>query len=216
MIVSDHYQKQVGLYDTQYNLKIKTDILPTPSIIRNNQFWGFQRIYRLQMQKISAEAIVPFIVESILLAKGGVFVLCTSYKMLQTLYQHCHFRLGNEYALFRQGQMGRDQLLERLSKHPIRFYSVQILWEGVSVVGDDLKMIIIPKLPFRVPTEPVQEARYERIQANGRNPFKEYALPQAALRLRQGVGRLIRTRRDRGTVLLLIKECGQCIMGVIS
>ena len=64
-------------------------------------------------------------------------------------------------------------------------------------------MVIIPKLPFRVPTEPVQQARHERLEAHGLNPFTHYSLPQAALRLRQGFGRLIRTQSDKGVVLIL-------------
>ena len=203
----DHYRKQVGLFDSQFNLKIKTDILPTPFNYQEQSILGIPTDLPAPNAKNFTEAIVPFIVESIQHSKGGVFVLCTSYKMLQALYQHCHFRLGNEYALFRQGQMGRSQLLERFIKTPNSvLFGADSFWEGVSVVGDDLKMIIIPKLPFRVPTEPVQEARYERMQANGQNPFKEYSLPQAALRLRQGFGRLIRTRRDRGAVILLDKR----------
>ena len=203
----DHYQKQVGLYDVPHHLKITTDILPTPFEYEEQAVLGIPTDLPAPNAKHFTEAIIPFIVESIKLSKGGVFVLCTSYKMLQELYQHCHFRLGNEYALFRQGQMGRDQLLERFIKTPNSvLFGADSFWEGVSVVGDDLKMIIIPKLPFRVPTEPVQEARYERMQANGKNPFQEYSLPQAALRLRQGFGRLIRTRRDRGVVLLLDKR----------
>ena len=64
-------------------------------------------------------------------------------------------------------------------------------------------MVIIPRLPFRVPSEPVHQARHERIVAQGGNPFQEYSLPQAALRLRQDFGRLIRTQRDRGSVVIL-------------
>ena len=203
----DHYQKQVGLFDSKYNLTIKTDILPTPFDYQKQAVLVIPTDLPAPNERAFVEGVVPFIVDSIKKSRGGVFVLCTSYKMLQDLYNHCHFRLGNEYALLRQGQMGRDQLLERFIKTPNSvLFGADSFWEGVSVPGADLQMIIIPKLPFRVPTEPVQEARYERIQASGRNPFTEYSLPQAALRLRQGFGRLIRTQRDRGVVILLDKR----------
>ena len=76
-------------------------------------------------------------------------------------------------------------------------------WEGVSVKGKELSMVILPRLPFRAPNEPITQARTERLKRQGKNPFTDYALPKAALRLRQGVGRLIRTSKDSGVVLIL-------------
>ena len=76
-------------------------------------------------------------------------------------------------------------------------------WEGMSVRGEGLRLVIIPRVPFRVPTEPLQQARHERIQAEGGDPFRHYALPEAVLKLRQGYGRLIRSHTDQGVVLLL-------------
>ncbi|MFM2161089.1 MAG: ATP-dependent helicase DinG, partial [Pseudomonadota bacterium] len=76
-------------------------------------------------------------------------------------------------------------------------------WEGVSVRGDALRLVVIPKIPFRVPTEPLQQARQERIAARGGDAFRSLTLPQAAIKLRQGYGRLIRSTTDRGVVLLL-------------
>ena len=69
--------------------------------------------------------------------------------------------------------------------------------------GDALRLVLIPRLPFRVPTEPVQQARHERLEARGHDPFRAYSLPQAVLRFRQGFGRLVRTRSDRGAVVVL-------------
>ena len=100
--------------------------------------------------------------------------------------------------------MGRTQLLQAFVNTPRSvLFGADSFWEGISVPGDDLKMVIIPRLPFRVPSEPVHQAKHERIVAQGGNPFQEYSLPQAALRLRQGFGRLIRTQRDRGSVVIL-------------
>ena len=82
-------------------------------------------------------------------------------------------------------------------------FGTDSFWEGIDVKGDNLRLVIIPRLPFRVPTEPVQQARHERLEAMGLDPFRAYSLPQAVLRFRQGFGRLIRTQKDRGAVLLL-------------
>jgi ATP-dependent DNA helicase DinG len=76
-------------------------------------------------------------------------------------------------------------------------------WEGVDVPGDPLRGLVIQKLPFRVPTEPITAARMEALEARGGDPFQHFMLPHAALRLKQGFGRLIRTRTDRGAVLVL-------------
>ena len=76
-------------------------------------------------------------------------------------------------------------------------------WEGVDVKGDALRLVIITRLPFQVPSEPIQQARAERISALGGDPFREMSVPQAVLKLRQGFGRLIRSRDDRGAVLIL-------------
>ena len=82
-------------------------------------------------------------------------------------------------------------------------FATDSFWEGVDVQGRALELVVITRLPFRVPTEPVLEARAEHIAARGLDPFMEYTVPQAVLKFKQGVGRLIRSREDRGGVLIL-------------
>ena len=82
-------------------------------------------------------------------------------------------------------------------------FGTDSFWQGVDVPGDALVNVIITKLPFRVPTEPVLEARLEAIRAQGGNPFGDYQLPEAALKLKQGFGRLIRSSQDSGIVVIL-------------
>jgi len=103
-----------------------------------------------------------------------------------------------------QGQGARERLLSSFrDSHAGILIGTDSFWEGVSVPGSGLRLVVIPKLPFRVPTEPIAEARYEKLEREGKDPFRALALPQAVLRLRQGFGRLIRTGRDQGAVVIL-------------
>jgi ATP-dependent DNA helicase DinG len=200
----DHYKRQIGLDAPNAALKVRTTILPTPFNYREQSLLAVATDLPDPNNPNYLAHIGPYIEQCIHISKGGVFVLCTSYRAVQTLYNHCQAILGQRYNLFKQGEMGRTQLLQAFVQTPRSvLFGADSFWEGVSVPGDDLKMVVIPKLPFRVPSEPVQQARHERIVANGGNPFEEYSLPQAALRLRQGVGRLIRTQRDKGSVVIL-------------
>ncbi len=137
-------------------------------------------------------------------AEGGAFVLCTSYRMIDVLHARSREVLGDDVLLLRQGEMGRSRLLQRFREagNAILF-GTDSFWEGVSVKGRALRLVVIPRLPFRVPTEPVQQARHQLLEEQGRDPFRHYALPQAVLRLRQGAGRLVRTTTDRGIVMVL-------------
>jgi len=104
----------------------------------------------------------------------------------------------------KQGETSRHALLARFRKeqHGVLF-GTDSFWEGVDVKGEALRLVIITRLPFQVPTEPVQQARSEQIEANGGDSFREFSIPQAVIKFRQGFGRLIRSRDDRGAVLIL-------------
>jgi ATP-dependent DNA helicase DinG len=139
------------------------------------------------------------------LTDGGLFVLFTSYRALRAVAGHLR-RRGAEgrWPLFVQGDAPRARLLGRFvdSGRGI-LLGVSSFWEGVDVPGDPLRGLIIARLPFKVPTEPLTAARLEAIENQGGNSFADYMLPHAALRLKQGFGRLIRARTDRGAVVIL-------------
>lgn len=142
------------------------------------------------------------IVEAVALSDGGAFVLCTSYAAVRA-YAETLRREGGRRILA-QGELGREVLLRRFREDPRSvLVGTDSFWEGVSVRGDGLRLVVIPRVPFRVPTEPLMEARHERVKEDGGDPFRHFALPEAVLRLRQGYGRLIRSHSDRGVVLLL-------------
>ncbi|MGH7507292.1 MAG: ATP-dependent DNA helicase, partial [Longimicrobiales bacterium] len=139
------------------------------------------------------------------LSDGGLFVLFTSYRSLRNVAAELR-RRGTEgrWPLFIQGDTPRARLLERFTASGRGILlGVASFWEGVDVPGEPLRGLVIAKLPFKVPTEPLTAARIETIERNGGSGFAEYMLPHAALRLKQGFGRLIRSRGDRGAVVIL-------------
>ena len=135
---------------------------------------------------------------------GGLFVLFTSHREVRQMAAELRAR-GTErrWPLLVHGEDGRDALLARFrASGKAILLGTASFWEGVDVPGEALRGLVIAKLPFRVPTEPVTAAQCEAIAARGGDPFAEFMLPHASLRLKQGFGRLIRTSTDRGVVVL--------------
>ena len=139
------------------------------------------------------------------MSDGGLFALFTSHAALRQVAELLRDHVSAErWPLFVQGEDDRHRLLGRFVEHGRGILlGTTSFWEGVDVPGDPLRGLIIQKLPFRVPTEPITAARMEAVERAGGDPFQQYMLPHAALRLKQGFGRLIRSRADRGAVLLL-------------
>ncbi len=150
--------------------------------------------------------LADVVLRAVSISRGGTFVLFTSFDLLSQTYNTVRTRLEQQgFTVFRQGaNTGRHQLLSQFRKEKNAvLFGTDSFWEGVDVKGDALRLVVIARLPFQVPTEPIQQARAERITANGGNPFRDMSVPQAVLKLRQGFGRLIRSRSDRGAVLIL-------------
>ncbi|HRG98556.1 MAG TPA: ATP-dependent DNA helicase [Polyangiaceae bacterium] len=133
---------------------------------------------------------------------GGAFVLCTSNRMMRTLAASLRSRTRLHVLL--QGEAPKKLLLGRFrAAGDAVLVATASFWEGVDVPGDALRLVVLDKIPFAVPSDPVVVARSKQIEEAGGNPFVEYAIPHAAISLKQGFGRLIRTYTDRGIVALL-------------
>lgn len=148
------------------------------------------------------DAAAREILELIRMAKGGAFVLCTSLRMMRILAK----RVGDEleYEWFVQGDAPKQTLLDRFrDQGNAVLFATASFWEGVDVPGSALRLVVIDKLPFEVPSDPVVAARCERLEEAGESSFMRYLVPAAALSLKQGFGRLIRTTQDRGVVAIL-------------
>ena len=200
----DYYKKSIGLMK-ENRRKIDERIVKSP----------FD--YEKQMKVyIPEDALDPtniefirdleeFIEGVIKSTKGHCFLLFTSYSTLNFLYNQLKSRFSEkEYTLVKQNDFPRHEMIEifKNSKNPILF-GTDSFWEGVDVQGEQLKSVIITKLPFKVPNDPVTEAIIENIRKNGQNPFNDYQVPQAVIKFKQGVGRLIRSKTDSGNIIIL-------------
>ncbi|HEY6451260.1 MAG TPA: ATP-dependent DNA helicase [Steroidobacteraceae bacterium] len=136
-------------------------------------------------------------------AGGGAFLLFTSHRALREAARLLEAELPADWPLLVQGRAPREQLLRqfRASGRAVLLGAASF-WEGVDVQGAALRLVLIDRLPFASPEDPVVRARIEHLQSQGANPFKDYQLPEAVLALKQGIGRLIRSEEDRGVVVV--------------
>ena len=153
------------------------------------------------------EAVTDAVIQTVMATGGKLFVLFTSQDMLRKTYELiAESRQLEEYALFAQGITPGSHM--KLLKSFQQFgnsvlFGTSSFWEGVDVPGDALSAVIVVRLPFSSPEEPVFKAKAELMSSAGKNSFVEYALPEAVMRLRQGFGRLIRSSTDKGFFIIL-------------
>ena len=188
-----HVMENIGLEDATQ------DIYPSPFDFQTRtKLCGFSDLPPPNSYDF-IDAACEVIDQAVDAAKGGAFVLFTSYDMLNK----CAERLSH-LPLFVQGDLPRHQLLEeyKAQKNGI-LLGTDSFWEGVDVAGDALKLVIIMKLPFPVPSEPLIQARAEAMKKEGKDPFNGDSVPQAVMKFKQGFGRLMRRKTDRGCVLCL-------------
>ncbi|WP_456388645.1 ATP-dependent DNA helicase [Desulfolithobacter sp.] len=194
----DYYKRRIGLPENTQTLSF-----PSPFDYRNQTLLyipedGFPEPAAPGYTKALHEQLR----ELLTLSRGRALVLFTSYQAMEQAWHSLQDTLN--YPLLRQGTAPRHELLTRFRKERSSvLLGVSSFWEGVNIPGESLSLLIIDKLPFEVPSDPVIMARINRIKDNGGNPFFEFQVPRAILGLRQGVGRLMRTTSDSGVLAIL-------------
>jgi ATP-dependent DNA helicase DinG len=148
--------------------------------------------------RLAADEIVRIITAS----RGRAFVLCTSVVSMTALFELVSSTV--DLPCFVQGAMSKTGMIQKFRDTPNAvLFATSSFWQGVDVQGEQLSCVIIDKLPFAVPSDPLVAARSRHINESGGDAFRDYSLPQAILSLRQGIGRLIRSRKDRGVIAIL-------------
>lgn len=190
-----HFRRELGLdqalaasWDSPFDYPRQTLCFLPPLAVNPNESGYLQAVAELALEVIN-------------LSRGRAFLLCTSHRALD--YYAAPLRARLSYPVLVQGEAPRAALLaefRRLGNAVL--IGTATFWEGVDVRGDALSCVIIDKLPFAPPDDPVLKARGRRLTHEGRDPFRDYQLPVAALALKQGVGRLIRDVHDRGVLVL--------------
>ena len=195
-----HYQNEMGLlkaktacWDSPFDYE-KQALLYVPTNLPEPNSEGY------------TEAVVQAALPMLEASRGRAFLLFTSLRAMQRAYEilQAEFdRRGWDYPLLLQGEGSRNELLSRFRDHGNAvLLGSQSFWEGVDVRGEALSLVIIDKLPFAPPDDPVLAARIAQITKQGRNAFMEYQLPRAIITLKQGAGRLIRDENDRGVLMI--------------
>jgi ATP-dependent DNA helicase DinG len=178
---------------------------PSPFDFRENVLLGVPTDAPAPDAPGHREFLGRFLGRALVASRGAGLVLFTSYSLLKEMYAAVQPEMSRAgIRLMKQGDADRSRLLDdfRAERSSVLF-ATDSFWEGVDAPGDTLQMVILCRLPFRVPTEPVLRARMASIEARGGNPFGELSLPDAVVRMRQGFGRLMRRHDDTGVVLIL-------------
>lgn len=196
---------RVGLNRLAAPERLSSLALPSPFAFEEQMGVGLPDDLPLPNESGYATAVEQCVREAVALTAGRALVLFTSFRALESTYAAC--APGFEevgLTVLRQGDEPRDVLLRRFRADETSvLFAVDSFWEGVDVSGSALRNVIICKLPFRVPTDPVFAARAAAIEAAGGSAFFDYTVPLAVLKVKQGVGRLIRNHTDSGCVIIL-------------
>jgi ATP-dependent DNA helicase DinG len=195
----DHFTSRLGLGEAE------TLAIPSPFDFESQSLLYLPTALPDPASGVHTQAVADLSVPLIEASAGGAFLLFTSHRALQRAADLLRARWAEigDFPLLVQGEAPREQLLRRFRESGNAvLLGTASFWEGVDVKGDALRLVIIEKLPFASPDDALTKARIEHLKANGGNAFREYQLPEAALTLKQGVGRLIRSETDRGVVVI--------------
>jgi ATP-dependent DNA helicase DinG len=198
----DYFARRVGLADVQGPLfPLDVKVLPSPFDYRQNAALYVPRTMPDPLDDGFVEAVAAELRALIAVTSGRAFALFTSLRNMRTVYELVAKELP--YQVLLQGERPKAQLLRSFRERPSVLFASQSFWEGVDVPGEALSLVVIDKLPFASPYEPLVQAHIDRLRLRGEDPFDTFQVPQAALALKQGFGRLIRHAQDRGIVAVL-------------
>jgi Rad3-related DNA helicase len=200
-----YFRRRIGL-DPQERSDVLERILPLTFDYESNALLYLPRDLPAPVYGPGSDdymlAIAREMYRLVKLSRGRAFLLFSSKRMLDRAYELISPHLP--YPMLKQGDMTRLELTRRFREEEGSIlFGLKSFWEGVDIAGDALSLVVIDKLPFDPPDDPVHEARVAMMKAAGENWFGTYVLPQAVLRLKQGIGRLLRTREDRGVMAIL-------------
>lgn len=203
----DFFKKRIGLTSidpsmlNEHSLESpfdyeKQSLLCVPSDIADPKETGYSEVLK---------DLIPL---SITISKGKALVLFTSYSLMNEIYSSLKYSISAMgYTCMKQGDTPRHKLLDSFIKDKSSvLFATDSFWQGVDVKGESLECVVVTKLPFRVPSEPIVQARAEFIEKRGGNSFYDYSLPLAVIKFKQGFGRLIRSKSDKGSVLIFDKR----------
>jgi ATP-dependent DNA helicase DinG len=191
----EHFAKHLGLQ------KAKSLLLDSPFDYQQQSQLIVPRYLPEANNKNRALALSELAIPLIAACNGACFMLFTSYRVMNQVAEHLAEKIDN--PLLVQGQMGKGKLLAQFVEEPQAvLLATASFWEGVDVRGDKLTCVIIDKLPFASPDDPLLQARCEEVRRQGNDPFSQIQLPQAVIALKQGVGRLIRDISDKGILVI--------------
>ena len=195
-----HYIAQMGLHDAE------TGFWESPFDYNNQALLYAPPNMPDPNNSAYTAAVAAVSLPVIQASQGRAFVLCTSLKAMREIHallKDAFASAGMEYPLLMQGESTRTELLDRFRAHGNAvLVGSQSFWEGVDVRGEALSVVIIDKLPFAPPDDPVLSARIDKMNQEGKNAFMEYQLPYSVITLKQGAGRLIRDETDRGVLVI--------------
>ena len=196
-----YFRESIGVNEAE-NWDLRTLQLESPFNYNKQVYFAVLKDLPEPEENSFAENMVNKLAPFLTLTKGRAFILFTSYKLMNQTVDIAKEKFP-EFLYLVQGDKPRHHLLQdfRKSENTILF-GTDSFWEGVDVPGEALSCVVITRLPFRVPTSPIVAARSEKMVHDGKNPFREYFLPQAIIKFKQGFGRLLRTKNDRGIILV--------------
>lgn len=203
----DFFARSIGL-DSFEQERQATTLLESPFPYRENSLLlvptNIPDPTSISYQK-TVNTIIP---DAVAASRGRALILFTSHGMLRSTYEATRERIENSgYECISQSDSSRTIALKRFRDTTSSvLFGTASFWDGIDVVGESLSLVVIVRLPFSVPNDPIVEARSQRMADEGKNPFLEFQLPVAAMRLQQGFGRLIRSHTDRGVVFCLDKR----------